>query len=78
MLLDHFKDKIMSCPTCQHTMKNINDTHSPIYWCSRCGTLKYGLVDNIETPKWYIYAVSMNQDSFRKFIDVDILKRSNT
>lgn len=33
----------MACPTCEHTMKQvgvIQGTIFPLFWCSRCGTIK--------------------------------------
>ena len=27
----------MACPTCDHTMQNIDDA---VYWCPRCGTVR--------------------------------------
>lgn len=34
----------MACPTCGHTMGSLpgTDDDLPIFWCSRCGTLKIG------------------------------------
>jgi hypothetical protein len=51
----------MSCPTCDHTMQQINTAGSASqwYWCPRCGTIKERLwaaeapfyVDEFEAPK---------------------------
>ncbi len=32
----------MSCPTCDHTMKNLgmDNNEGRIFWCTRCGTMK--------------------------------------
>ncbi len=35
----------MSCPTCTHTMQRL-DQEQRIFWCPRCGTLKYHMVED--------------------------------
>ena len=41
----------MSCPTCDHTMKNIGEARGePIYYCWRCGTI----TDSIATEVPYL------------------------
>lgn len=41
----------MACPTCDHTMQNlgIKDwVKGSIFWCPRCGTLKFRRSQNFE------------------------------
>jgi len=43
----------MACSTCDHTMHNLGVDGSPVFWCPRCGTIKYDshhLEDHVECP----------------------------
>lgn len=33
----------MACPNCGHTMQCLS-AQSAVYWCSRCGSVRYGMV----------------------------------
>lgn len=47
----------MACPTCDHTMQGIGEINKGdcrVFWCPRCGTLRYKHSDGQEsdsTPK---------------------------
>jgi hypothetical protein len=42
----------MDCPTCSHTMENIEHLECRFQWCPRCGTLNIpGLFEPTTVPK---------------------------
>lgn len=52
----------MSCPTCSYTMQGL-DGEGDLYWCPRCGTLKYtNDRDAISTPKLVERCLLMSQN----------------
>lgn len=44
----------MACQTCDHTMQRVNDGTPHVFWCPRCGTLKFESMvspEQFEEPK---------------------------
>jgi len=40
----------MACPTCDHTMQNLNGGIEPWFWCPRCGTVSQAPIEHNHDP----------------------------
>ena len=57
------------CPTCTHTMQNVNE----VFWCPRCGTIRNRITDAIprDSIPWLAERVKVLLD----LVDDEMTKR---
>ena len=77
----------MACPTCDHTMQCVaamGGGYDNLFWCPRCGTIKFGQKGVPEVPIRYkelVKAANTTVRCYEKFVpdywpEIDILKKA--